>query len=91
LLTSFESTHTKDIKWKHEQEYRYFSILNLLGQENNSRVILLTNECFKEIIIGLQFPEDDIEKIKEYAQILKVPLFKVVKSKMSFKLNKKEI
>jgi hypothetical protein len=91
IQTSFESTHTKDYNWSHEKEYRYFSMLNLPGRGNDSRVIQLTKECFKEIIIGLQFPERNIEKIKVYAQRLNVPLLRIVKNKMSFKLSKKEI
>lgn len=91
MQTSFESTHTKDKNWHHEEEYRYFSTLNLPGKGNDSRVITLTKECFKEIIIGLQFPERDIEIIKEYAQRLNVPLSRIVKNNMSFKLSKKEI
>jgi hypothetical protein len=91
IQAHFEATHTKDENWQHEQEYRYFSHLFMPGKENNSRIIKLPKDCFKEIIIGLQFPERDIEKMKIYATKLDVPIFAIVKSKMSFKLNRKEI
>ncbi len=52
IQTSFESTHTKDINWNHEKEFRYFSNFFIPVKENKSRVIILDKECFKEIIIG---------------------------------------
>jgi len=91
IRNSFMSTHTKDKNWKHEKEYRFFSNLNIPGKENNSRIIKLTKDCFKEIIIGLQFPEKDIEKMKVYAKRLEVPIYTITKSKMRFKLDRKEI
>lgn len=88
IQTAFEATHTKDINWNHEEEYRYFSNLFIPGKENNSRIINLPKDCFREIIIGLQFPEKDIDKIKYYAEKLEVPLYKTKKIKMMFKLDR---
>jgi hypothetical protein len=91
IQTSFESTHTKDINWKHEKEYRYFSNLFIPSKENKSREIILDKECFKEIIIGLKFPDKDLDKIKEYSMDLEVTLYKIVKSNTGFKLKREEI
>jgi len=91
IQNSFESTHTKDINWKHEKEYRYFCNLNIPYKDNNSRIITLPKDCFKELIIGLKFPDKDIDNIRQYADVLEVPLYKIKKSNKQFKLNRIKI
>ena len=91
FIHAFESSHTKDINWKHEKEYRYFSNVQIEKKIFKSRIITLEKECFKELLIGLKFPEEGLNKIKRIAEDLEVPLFKITKSNSSFKLGRERI
>lgn len=87
---SFIETHTKAKDWEYEEEYR-LTLTRAQGISEKDRKIKIDDNCFSEIIIGLKFPEDDLEKVKQIAKQKKIKLFKVVKIEGRFELSKEEI
>lgn len=81
--TIFNMIYTKSDKWHHEKEFRTVKTYAA------DKVIQLTKDYFKEIIIGYCMPPDDEEKliimIKNH--LPDVPLFKAKRNRYEFKMD----
>ena len=87
----FKMSHTKAIGWKSEKEYRIFSNKFPTGYKKNERLIVIDSKCFKNILVGLNFPEKELPKMIELAANLKIPLFKISRIPNKFKFGKTRI
>jgi hypothetical protein len=86
----FIETHTKATNWAYEDEYRLFQRDNN-GYTTDKRKIKVPNDFFKEIIVGLSFPEADISKIKRLADHKEIKAYRIRKTENRFELEKTEI
>jgi hypothetical protein len=87
----FKMSHTKAIGWKYEKEYRIFSNKFPAGYTKNNRLIAIDNKCFRNLLVGLNFPENELPKMKELAYNLKIPLYKIIRIPDKFKFGKTRI
>lgn len=87
----FKMSHTKAIGWKYEKEFRLFSNKFPYVYTKNNRLIPIDNKCFRNLIVGLNFTEKDIPKMKELADNLNIPLFKIIRTPDKFKFGKTRI
>ncbi|MHA1877864.1 MAG: DUF2971 domain-containing protein [Promethearchaeota archaeon] len=87
----FQKSHTKAINWKYEKEYRFFvnSYPDELSLEK--RRITIAKDCFSCIMIGLNFPTDQISVIKRLSDKLEVPLYQIYIADRAFKIKRKKI
>lgn len=86
----FTETHTKAKNWDYEKEYRLFQ-RDKNGFTPEKRKISIPDDYFKEIIIGLRFPQADISKIKRIADSKQIKAYRVVKIDSRFELDRIEI
>jgi hypothetical protein len=82
----FIATHTKAIDWEYEREYRFFKLYDNKPSEIQDRVTELNKSAFAEINIGVKFPKEDIEAIRNIATELNIPLYQVKQIRNEFKL-----
>lgn len=87
----FKSSHTKAIGWKHEKEYRIFTNRFPKGFTKENRLIQIDNKCFNSLFVGLNFPENDLPTIIDFANELKIPIYKIIQIPNKFKLGKTRI
>jgi len=85
------ATHTKARDWSYEKEYRFFKLFHEKAPTTNDRLIKLGDLAFAEVIMGVNFPKDELSNIKEAVHSIKVPLYQVVKVKGEFKLSRERI
>lgn len=83
---SFKQTHTKAKDWKYEKEYRLQRLFFPEPAQINDRIINISDSCYSEIILGLNFPEQDIKEIIEIDK--KIPIYKIEKVAFKFKLER---
>jgi len=88
---SFLKSHTKELHWKYEKEYRFYTNAypNILNRDK--RKIILPKECFNCVMIGLNFPQNQEAIIKRLTENLEVPLYRIIKDKKSFNLKRIKI
>jgi hypothetical protein len=91
MSISFEITHTKNKDWAYEKEYRLQKIVYPNKFTREERIIVIPNECFTEIIIGLFFPENDKKIILENADQKKIPVYQIKKVPFKFKLTREKL
>jgi hypothetical protein len=83
-------THFKAREWSYEKEYR---LLTTFRHEATieDRTILLPDDFYAEIILGADFPENDIERVVRIAKKKKIPLYRARKIPFKFKLSRVKI
>lgn len=87
----FDKSHSKAINWKYEKEYRFF--INSYPEELTieRRKIKISKDCFNCVMIGLTFPEDQINNIMKLSDRLEVPLFQTYIAGQTFRIKRKRI
>ena len=89
--TSFIATHTKAKDWEYEEEYRFFKLFKSNPMSTQDRITILDKSCFAEIIIGVNFPNNDIREISDVAYKLGIPIYKAKQIPFTFKLIKEKL
>ncbi|TQI71117.1 Protein of unknown function (DUF2971) [Gramella sp. Hel_I_59] len=85
-------THYKAKKWKYEKEYRLVKIYDQdIEPFSEQRKFKIPDSFFKEIIIGAEFPNNEIQKIIDIAKAKKIALFKAKKADWKFELKRERI
>jgi hypothetical protein len=87
----FKSSHTKAIGWKYEKEYRIFSNKFPIGYTKEERLIQIDDQCIKSLFVGLNFPEIDLPIIVDFANELRIPVYKIRQIHDKFRLGKTKI
>lgn len=84
----FKRSHVKAIGWKYEKEYRIFSNIFPRVFTKQDRLIKIDNHCFKNLFVGINYPDKDLPIIKEFSKELQIPLYKIIQLKNRFKFGK---
>lgn len=84
-------TYHKSYEWAYEKEYRFTQLWPDHTPTKVDRKIIVPNEAFSEIILGLLTQDKDSKWISEEALSKKIPVYKMVKRKRSFLLDKIQI
>jgi hypothetical protein len=87
---SFLQTHTKSDFWTYESEYRYNKIFNN-SPSDEERIIKIDLNGIREIILGLNFPINDIKEIIEISKKYRIELYQTKKKPYKFELDRIKI
>lgn len=90
LLNSFILTHYKTHYWSYEQEFR---ITKLYTNNSNafSRIEKISESAFSEIIVGIKVSNEDLKFALKRGEVLKIPVYKIVREQDSFNFEKELI
>ncbi len=90
LLTSWYQVNFKAKCWEYEQEFR---ISKLYKEPNDlqKRVSFISDECLKEIVLGVKIKDKDKFEILEIASMKNIEVFEMKQQPYSFKLIKEKI
>jgi len=91
LEKSFTKTNTKAKEWKYEAEYRLMDNKYPIKLNDNERIVSIKNNCFAEIILGLNFSETDKALIRKIAEEKQIPVYQTIKVPSEFKLDRIKI
>lgn len=85
MESAFRETHIKEKRWGYEKEYR---VVRLFEKEANitDRIVRFDNSAYESISLGLYFPESEIQCILNIAKEKQIPVYKMQKRQLSFKL-----
>lgn len=83
---SYKQTHTKAKDWKYEKEYRLQKIFYPEPATKEDRITKISDSCYSEIILGLNFPENDIQEILNLDK--NIPIYRIEKVPFKFKLKR---
>lgn len=86
-LFALESTHVKAKDWEYEKEYRLTKIFYPTVTPDD-RIVTIDNSFFKEIILGCEFPQNQINEIMNECMNKNIPLYQATQVPMSFKLER---
>lgn len=78
---AFLETFTKAEDWKYECEYRLFKFFK---SRSESRLVNLKKDFYKEIILGINFSDGDLPEIFDIADDLKIPVYRTLKARNKF-------
>ena len=87
---SFLQTHTKSDLWSYESEYRYNKIFPN-SPSVQERILMIDLNGIKEIILGINFPINDIKEIVEISKKNKIELYQTKKKPYKFELVREKI
>jgi hypothetical protein len=87
---AIKKTTVKSIDWQYEYEYRLIKVFwpNVLSEKD--RMLLLPDNCIKEVIIGLNFPDSEIKCLRANLKP-DVEVYKIIKVPYSFKIDRIKI
>lgn len=81
-------SHSKAFEWNYEKEYRLTQIWPETNPTINERTINVPNDYFEEIILGLNISKDHEKEIIEIAREKKFKIFKSVRRRNAFALDR---
>ena len=85
-------THYKAYNWNYEKEYRLVKVYeDDIDQFSKKRIFKVPDTVFKEIIVGNDFPENELKEIINIASTKKAKLFKANKVAWKFELQRTRI
>lgn len=89
--TIVTQTNFKSIDWKYEEEYRLTKVFypNIDNEEN--RKLIISDDCFAEIVIGINTNKKDQDQIIEMAKKKNIKIFQAEKIRFRFEIGRKEI
>ncbi len=88
LKTHIQEVSYKAKSWEYEGEFRLFTHI---GPTIKDRHLTLPDDSFSEIILGLRFPDNQIERMKSIAKQKRIKLFRTIKADRQFRLDRIEI
>jgi len=91
MVKGFKETHTKAFDWKYENEYRFYNLYFPKEAMNNDRKVIIPNEFFADITIGIMTPEDHKNEIIEIAKKNGIKVYQAKKVPFKFKITREEI
>ena len=90
IESHFKKTYSKSIDWSYEKEYRLMKNFYCDKDECN-RIITVRDDCFREIILGMDISGMDKEAIISIANKKGIKIFQATKISDKFELNRYEI
>ncbi len=90
MKSVFRETHTKEKRWGYEKEYRVVKYFEG-GATTNERIVKIDDSAFESISLGLWFPESEIQCVLNLAKEKQIPVYKMQKRQLSFKLYRRKI
>lgn len=85
-------THCKAKTWEYEEEYRLVKIYDEdVDEFSEKRRFKISDSFFKEIIIGVEFPDNEIQKVIDIAEKKKIALFRAKRVDWKFELERERI
>jgi hypothetical protein len=87
-LTFEQKYFYKSSDWKYEEEIR---LVNIYNNENPNRIEILENKYIKEVILGLNTPEEHKEEIISYAKNKNIDVWQTMKGDFEFKIERYKI
>jgi hypothetical protein len=91
IEVSFKKTNTKAKKWKYENEYRMLFNYYPKKAKKEDRIVTISDDCYSEIIVGLNFPEVDIPEIKEIANKKNITVYQARKVPFKFEITREKL
>lgn len=91
LENAFIETHTKEKNWSYEKEYRLTKTFFPNPATLKDRLVYLDDSFYESITVGINFPESELDCIKNVAVKKKIPLYKIRKNTLSYTLNREII
>jgi|JI10StandDraft_1071094.scaffolds.fasta_scaffold634088_2 hypothetical protein len=85
------STHTKAKDWKYEKEYRLTKIFYPNIPSKLERKVIIDNSFYEEVIIGVNFPKNAINDIRNECMKKNIPLYQATMIPMKFELSRNPI
>ena len=91
IEVSFIRTNTKAKKWEYENEYRM--LFNYYPKEatKEDRIVNISDDCYYEITVGLNFQDVDIPEIKEIANKKNIPVYQAKKVPLRFEITREKL
>lgn len=86
LKQAYLQTHYKAKDWEYEKEYRLMTTFASFLPPN--RTVVIPDNCFAEIILGLEFPVEQESELIQIAKAKNIPLFKAVKVPFKFEIDR---
>lgn len=90
MRTGFVETHTKAKDWEYEQEYRLF-VTNGGELKQSQRIVVVPDEFYAELILGMNFPKDEVSIMRKIATEKGIKLYQAKKSPDMFELLRSEL
>jgi hypothetical protein len=85
-------TQYKAKSWAYEEEYRFVKIYDEdVDEFSEKRRFKISDSFFKEIIIGVEFPENEIQKVIDIAEKKKIALFRAKRVDWKYELERERI
>lgn len=91
MIKGFIETNTKANDWSYENEYRLFNLYFPEIPTKEDRKIIVPDEFFAEIIIGIMTSEEDRTEIIELALKKGIKVYQAKKVPFKFEITKEEI
>jgi len=84
----FSMTHVKAEDWKYEEEYRLMTTYPHRNVSTDERKVNLANDFYAEIVLGCDFPNEDVAKMIEFGKQKQIPVYQGEKVPFQFKLKR---
>lgn len=88
-LTLEQKFFCKSIDWKYEEEIRLVNIYD--DKKEPNRIEVLENKHIKEVILGLNMPEDERAEIIAIAKEKNIDVWQTIKGNFEFKIERYKI
>lgn len=87
LQQYYMQTHYKAKDWEYEREYRLMT--TFFGKADyGERTVVIPDECFAEIVLGVEFPKDKEAELTQIAKAKNIPLYRAVKVPFKFAIDR---
>lgn len=91
MKSLFMKSHSKAEEWSYEKEFRILKLWDTFDPTLEERKLRYPKEILKEVIIGLNIPTEDEQKIIEYSKSINIPIYKIFKVNKQYLLDRMEI
>lgn len=91
IQKTFLKSHSKEKNWSYENEYRFYMNTYPEKLSRAKRKVILPQECFNAVMLGLYFPKDQIQIIRRLTEKIGIPLYQIIKDNQSYNLKRIKI
>jgi len=91
LSRAISEAFTKADDWRYEKEYRLLKLFYPNIPTNENRIITVPDGFFKEVILGLTFPVNDVHSMIEIANQKEIPIYQAQKIPFKFRLTRVQL
>lgn len=91
LQENMRKNGTKAKDWEYEEEYRFINIYYPEEASTNDRKVMIPDECYREIILGIKFPAEGIDEILSYASSKNIIVYQATQPQQRFQIHREQI